>query len=108
MPPPSPGWRVAEELPGPGVQTDEQLAAYVKAEASTSFHACGTCAMGTDEWSVVDPALRVRGVTGLRVVDASIMPVIVSGNTAAATMMIADKATGMILADRAAGTARPG
>jgi choline dehydrogenase len=100
------GWRVAEALPGPGVQTDEQLAAYVKAEASTSFHACGTCAMGTDEWAVVDPALRVRGVTGLRVVDASIMPVIVSGNTAAATMMIADKATGLILADRA-GTVRP-
>lgn len=102
------GWRVAEELPGPGVQTDEQLAAYIKAEASTSFHACGTCAMGTDEWAVVDPALRVRGVTGLRVVDASIMPVIVSGNTAAATMMIADKAAGMILADRAIGTTRPG
>jgi choline dehydrogenase len=102
------GWRVAEELPGPAVQTDEELAAYIQADASTSFHACGTCAMGTDEWAVVDPALRVRGVTGLRVVDASIMPVIVSGNTAAATMMIADKASGMILADRAIGTARPG
>ena len=102
------GWRVAEELPGPAVQTDDQLAAYIQAEASTSFHACGTCAMGTDEWAVVDPALRVRGVTGLRVVDASIMPVIVSGNTAAATMMIADKASSMILAARATGTARPG
>ncbi len=86
-----------EAMPGPGVQTDEEWLAYLREKAGTGFHASGTCRMGSDPISVVDPALRVRGVGGLRVVDASVMPTVVSGNTNAATIMIAEKAADMIL-----------
>ena len=90
-----------EFKPGPGVD-DEDEAALVKASGelgTTIFHPVGTCKMGSDPMAVVDDRLLVHGVRGLRVVDASVMPTITSGNTAAPTMMIAEKAADMILAD---------
>lgn len=90
-----------EISPGAAVTTDAQLADYARDNAWTVFHASGTCAMGTDPAaSVVDPRLRVHGVDGLRVVDASIFPAIPTGNTNAPTIMVGEKAADMILADR--------
>lgn len=87
----------AESLPGPGVgDSDAELEAYVRARAGTALHPAGTCAMGTGPEAVVDPQLRVRGVQGLRVADASVMPTIVRGNTAAPTIMIAERAADFI------------
>jgi choline dehydrogenase-like flavoprotein len=84
--------------PGDGVDSDEAIAAYVRDRASgTVFHPVGTCKMGTDALGVVDAALRVHGVEGLRVVDASVMPTLVGGNTNAPTIMIAEKAAAAIL-----------
>ncbi|MGE0384622.1 MAG: GMC family oxidoreductase [Gammaproteobacteria bacterium] len=89
----------AEELgPGAGAVTDEQLMAYVRAAGGTAYHAVGSCRMGADERAVVDPRLRVRGVGRLRIADASIMPAIVSANTHAPTVMIAEKAAALIRA----------
>lgn len=83
--------------PGPRVKTDEELAEHVRDNASTDYHPCGTCRMGNDDMAVVDEILRVRGVGGLRVVDASVMPDVVSGNLNAPTLMIADRASDFIL-----------
>lgn len=97
-----PGLRefVAEEtLPGPGVESDEDILATVKRTGSSVFHAAGTCKMGRDPMAVVDPSLRVRGVSGLRVADASVMPTLVSGNTNAAAMVIGWRASDLILED---------
>jgi choline dehydrogenase len=95
-----------EYLPGPGVQSDDEILAYARQTVFTVFHQSGTCKMGQDSMAVVDERLRVRGMSGLRVIDASIMPNVVSGNTNAPTMMIAEKGAEMIKADRRAGAVR--
>ncbi len=88
-----------EHLPGPDVQTDDEVMDFARGIGTTAFHLMGTCRMGpeTDPMSVVDDQLRVRGIQGLRVVDASIMPTMPSANTNASTLMIAEKAADMIL-----------
>jgi choline dehydrogenase len=87
-----------EELaPGAAVQTDEALDTYLRATATSDIHAVGTCRMGHDPLAVVDPQLRVHGIAGLRVVDASVMPRVPGGNTNVPTMMVAEKAADMIL-----------
>jgi choline dehydrogenase len=93
-------YRGAELAPGPDVKTREELAGYVREHVELLYHPVGTCRMGSDEEAVVDPRLRVQGVDGLRVVDASVMPTVVSGNTNAPTLMIAARGAEMILADR--------
>jgi choline dehydrogenase len=86
-----------EIAPGAAAQTDAELDAYIRATIQTAMHPVGTCAMGHDAHAVVDEQLRVHGVESLRVADASVMPRIVSGNTSVPTMMIAEKASDMIL-----------
>ncbi len=91
---------VVEEVdPGAKVASDEALLAYCRARGSTIYHPTSTCRMGNDPLAVVDQSLRVRGIDGLRVVDASVMPDLVSGNTNAPVIMIAEKASEMILQD---------
>jgi choline dehydrogenase len=88
-----------EELhPGAGVQSDGEIAEFIRSEAQTLYHPVGTCKMGNDPMAVVNAQLRVRGVERLRVVDASVMPRIIAGNTNAPTIMIAEKAADMIRA----------
>lgn len=88
-----------ERGPGLGVESDADLLAYIRQAAQSVMHPVGTCKMGTGPDAVVDPCLRLRGLAGLRVVDASIMPHIVSGNTNAPTIMIAERAAELILDD---------
>jgi choline dehydrogenase len=89
-------FRGAEIAPGADVQSDEAIEAYIRNNCGTTWHPVGTCKMGTDPMAVVDPELRVHGVEGLRVVDASIMPTITTGNTNAPTIMIGEKAADLI------------
>ncbi len=92
--------RVQEEFePGPDVTSPEAIEDYLRSSCQTVYHPAGTCRMGSDADSVLDPELRVRGVRGLRVIDASVMPVICSGNTVAASMMIGEKGADLVLAD---------
>ena len=93
---------LAEEYrPGPAVNTDHDLIEWAREYGATIFHPSGTCKMGSDPMAVVDARLRVHGVGGLRVVDCSVMPTLVSGNTNSPVVMIAEKAADMILADAA-------
>jgi choline dehydrogenase len=86
-------------LPGPDVQTDEDLVHAAGDLGTTIFHPVGTCKMGPDAAAVVDGRLRVHGLAGVRVADASIMPTITSGNTNSPVIMIAEKAVDMIRED---------
>jgi choline dehydrogenase len=88
--------RGVEVAPGAKLRSDADIESFIRRTASTTWHPAGTCKMGIDETAVVDPHLRVHGIEGLRVVDASIMPTIVSGNTNAPTIMIAEKAADLI------------
>ena len=90
-------WRGRETAPGPECRTDAEIDAFVRRTAITVHHPCATCAMGTGEDAVLDPSLRVRGVEGLRAVDASAMPDLVSGNINACVLMIAEKAADLVL-----------
>jgi choline dehydrogenase len=91
-------WRAAELYPGPSVRTAEELRDYVRRTAITYHHQVGTCKMGVDELAVVDPELRVYGVDGLRVADASVMPLVTTGNTHAPTVMIGERAAELVTA----------
>ena len=85
--------------PDPIPRTDEEWAERIRNESGIGYHPVGTCRMGADEASVVDPRLRVRGVAGLRVIDASIMPIMPAANTNAPTIMVGEKGAAMILED---------
>ena len=85
------------------MQSDEEIIDYIRKNGATTFHAVGTCKMGHDDMSVVDERLRVHGMRGLRVADASIMPTIISGNTSVPCMMIGEKCADMMLHDQELG-----
>ncbi len=82
--------------PGPDIQSDEAIDAFIKSAVESAYHPSCTCKMGSDDLSVVDSDCKVRGLEGLRIVDSSIMPTIVSGNLNAPTIMIAEKAADII------------
>ncbi len=88
-----------EREPGYAAETDDEILAWVRERATTIYHPAGTCKMGPDDLAVVDERLRVRGISGLRVADASIMPTITSGNTNAPAIMIGERAAAMVAED---------
>jgi choline dehydrogenase len=89
-----------EYLPGANVRTDAEIAAYIREYGKTDFHPAGTCKMGQDAMAVVDADLKVKGIDGLRVIDASVMPTVVSGNTNAASIMIGERGSDAVLGKR--------
>lgn len=89
----------SEFIPGKDVESDAEILAFARENGGTIFHPCGTCKMGTDELAVVDPELRVRGINGLRVIDASVIPSIPAANINATVYMIAEKGASLILGD---------
>ena len=89
-------WLGEERIPGPAATSDAALEEFIRASAETEYHPVGTCKMGSDAMAVVDERLRVRGIGALRVIDASIMPTLVSGNTNAPAIMIAEKGAAMV------------
>ena len=93
------GLRKRRVVPDEAVESDAEVDAWIADNASTVFHPVGTCKMGTDPGAVVDPQLRVHGIAGLRVIDAAIMPLLISANTHAPTIMIAERGAEWILAD---------
>ncbi|WP_425086404.1 GMC family oxidoreductase [Streptomyces liangshanensis] len=92
-------WRYEESLPGPGVQGTEHVHDYLRKSLRTYSHQVGTCRMGTDDMAVVDTALRVRGIEALRVIDASVMPTIVSANTNATVYAIAERGASILMGE---------
>jgi choline dehydrogenase len=90
-------FQVSEVVPGADLTTDDEILDWVKQAAETTYHPVGTCKMGSDPLAVVDAQLRVHGIAGLRVADASIMPTLTSGNTNAPSIMIGEKAADMVL-----------
>jgi choline dehydrogenase len=94
---------VEEELwPAGKPRDDEEMLDFIRSTGTTVYHPCGTCRMGSDEGAVVDPQLRVRRVAGLRVVDASVFPLVPSSNIQPAVMMVAERGAAMVRADAAA------
>ena len=89
-----------EFFPGDNAVTEDEITQFIRAHGRTAYHPVGTCRMGGDNASVVDPRLRVRGIDGLRVCDSSIMPKLISSNTNAASIMIGEKASELILGER--------
>jgi choline dehydrogenase len=87
-------------LPGADVQTEKQWMDFIRETAASSYHHAGTCKMGVDRMAVVDPSVRVRGIENLRVIDGSIIPSMISGNTNATCMMIGRKGADLILGER--------
>jgi choline dehydrogenase len=87
---------VREIAPGAEVETDDDLLDYIRANADTAFHFCGSARMGSDDMAVVDPQLRVHGIDNLRVIDASVMPTIASGNIHPAVLMIGEKGADLV------------
>ena len=87
-----------EHAPGPEVKSDRDIAAYARRIGKTDYHPVGTCKMGVDEMAVVAPDLKVHGLDGLRVIDSSVMPALISSNTNAASIMIAEKGADIVKA----------
>ena len=94
---------IDEMAPGVNIESDDELLHWVRNNAETTYHPVGTCKMGSDPMAVVDDRLRVHGIAGLRVIDASIMPTVPSGNTNAPTIMVAEKGADMIKEDAKVG-----
>ena len=95
------GIRGKELNPGEDFQSDDELYAFVRNNAESAYHPCGTCRMGADEDSVVDPCARVKGINNLRVADASIFPQITNGNLNAPTIMVAERIADLIKSEQA-------
>ena len=91
--------RAEEFFPGSKVQTDDEIIEFIRAHGRTAYHAVGTCRMGGDDASVVDPRLKVRGIDGLRICDSSVMPKLISSNTNAASIMIGERSSDLIISE---------